>query len=148
MDNQAPGNNDQQENKSWREERWERRQARRAALGGQSKAGGLIVGLLLVILGAVIILQNYGNYTIPIRNWGAFFILIPVVALFDRAYRIYRNSANQITAPVRGAAIFGLILLLAMVIILFNLNWALWGPILIILVGLSILISLFLPNKT
>ena len=39
--NNQPNNatNEQAEPKSWREERWERRQARRAALGGSSSAG-------------------------------------------------------------------------------------------------------------
>jgi O-antigen/teichoic acid export membrane protein len=147
MDNPTPNKNDQQENKSWREERWERRQARRAALGGSGRAGALIIGLLLVVFGAVFLLQNFGNYTIPFNNWGILFLLIPVVALFDRAYRIYRKNGNQLTPPARGAAFFGLILLAVTVIVLFNLNWALWGPLLIILVGIGVLISTILPNR-
>ena len=94
--NNQPNNatNEQAEPKSWREERWERRQARRAALGGSSSAGALIAGLLLVILGVVFLLQNLGNIAISLKNWGALFILIPAVAAFDRAYRLYRTAGN------------------------------------------------------
>ncbi len=147
MDNQAPDKNQPSEPKSWREERWERREerreARRAAGSGSSKAGALIAGLLLIVFGGLFLLQNFGNYTIPINNWGALFILIPAVAAFDRAYRLYRDAGNHFSAGARGAAFVGIILVIVTVVILLNLNWALWGPVLIILVGLAILSSVF-----
>jgi len=146
MNDPSNDNNNKPEPKSWREERWERREARRAALGGQSRGGALIAGLLLVILGLVFLLQNSGYFTITLKNWGALFILIPVVAAFDRAYRIYRYAGNQLTAPARGAALVGLVLLLITLIILFNLNWSVWGPALIILVGIFLLINSILTN--
>jgi O-antigen/teichoic acid export membrane protein len=145
-DQSSMNKNDQTEPKSWREERWERRQARRVAMRSSGKTAPFIAGLLLVILGAVFLLQNFGNFSIPFKNWGALFLLIPVIALFDRCYRIYRNNGNQLTPQARGAGVTGMILLAVTGIILFDLNWTIWGPVLIILAGIGILISFILPN--
>jgi hypothetical protein len=147
MNEQPPNNNNQPEPKSWREVRWEQRQARRAALGSPGKGVALIAGLLLVLLGVVFLLQTSGYFTIQLQNWGALFILIPVVAAFDRAYREYRFAGNQLTAQARGAAMVGIVLIIVTVVILFNLNWAIYGPVLIILVGLGLLSNVVFPNS-
>lgn len=147
MNEPSSTQNQPPEPKSWREERRERRQARRAALGSPGRGAGLIAGVLLVLLGIVFLLQNSGYLTIQLQNWGALFILIPVVASFDRAYREFRSAGNQLTAQARGAALVGLVLLIVTVVILFDLNWAIYGPILIILVGLGLLSNVVFPNR-
>ncbi len=147
MNEQSSTQNNQPEPKSWREERWERRQARRAALGSPGKGVVLISGLLLVLLGIVFLLQTCGYLTIQLENWGAIFILIPVLALFDRASREYRIAGNQLTPQARGAALVGLALLVVMVVVLFNLNWAIYGPVLVILVGLGLLSSTLVSSR-
>lgn len=140
-----PGNsNDQSEPKSWREERRERREVRRAALGNPTRGGALIAGLLLVVLGAVFLLQNSINFAISLKNWGALFILLPAVAAFDRGFRFYRKAGNQLTAQSRAAIFVGITLIVVMFVILMNLNWAVWGPLLIILVGAGLLINTLL----
>jgi len=146
MDDKPENASDQPEPKSWREERRERREARRAALGSPSKAGPLLAGLLLVILGAVFLLQNSGYIAVTLRNWGALFILLPVIGSFDRAYRLYRAAGDQFTAQARGAALFGVVLLIVTFVVLFDLNWAIWGPAIIILLGLGLLLSAVLKN--
>lgn len=146
MNEQSSTQNNQPEPKSWREERWERRQARRAALGSPGKGVVLISGLLLVLLGIVFLLQTCGYLTIQLENWGAIFILIPVLALFDRASREYRIAGNQLT-PKHAAALVGLALLVVMVVVLFNLNWAIYGPVLVILVGLGLLSSTLVSSR-
>jgi cobalamin synthase len=147
MTEQPSTQNNQPQTKSWREERWERREARRAALGNPGKGVALIAGLLLVLLGIVFLLQSNGNFIIPLNNWGALFIIIPVLALFDRAYREYRTAGNQLTPQSRGAALVGLVLLVVMLVVQFNLNWAIYGPILIILVGLGLLSSTLFSSR-
>jgi O-antigen/teichoic acid export membrane protein len=147
MDNQTQNGSQPPEIKTWREERLERRQARRAALGGPSSVGAVIAGFLLVIFGAIFLMQNYFSYTIPLKNWGALFILIPAVIAFDRSYRIYRTSGNRFTAAARGTAIVGFILLAVTVVILFNLNWAIWGPVLAIVAGIGLLLSVVFKNS-
>jgi O-antigen/teichoic acid export membrane protein len=146
MDTKTQNGSQPPEIKSWREERLEHRQARRAALGGPSRAGALVAGFLLVIFGAIFLLQNYFSYTIPLKNWGALFILIPAIVAFDRSYRIYRTAGNRFTAAALGAAVVGLILLAVTVVILFNLNWAIWGPVLAIVAGLGLLLGVFFKN--
>lgn len=147
MNNQSPNNNDQPEPKSWREERWERRQARRAAYGNSGRGGTLIAGLLLVILGAAFLLQNAGYFIIPLKNWGALFILIPAFGSFSRAVWIYRAEGNQLTVRARGAFFLGIMLVIITAVILFDLNWLIWGPVLIILVGLGLLLNSILSPK-
>ncbi len=145
--NTTPSNpNEQPEVNSWREDRRERREARRAALGNPSKGGALIVGLILVILGAVVLLQNSGNFSISWRNWGALFILLPAIAAFDRGYRYYRNAGNQLNGQARGALFVGIILVVVTFVILLNLNWTIWGPVLIILAGILLLFNTLLNS--
>jgi peptidoglycan/LPS O-acetylase OafA/YrhL len=146
-DQSSMNKNDQTEPKSWREERWERREARRALIGNRGRGGGLLMGLLLVLLGIVFLLQNYGNFSIPLKNWGALFILIPAIGAFDRSLRIYRNSGNQLIPQARGAFIVGVVLVLVAAVLLLNLNWMVWGPVLIIIAGLGLLINSILPNR-
>jgi hypothetical protein len=147
MTEQPSSQNNQTEDKSWREERWEHRQARRAALGNPGKGVALIAGLLLVLLGIVFLLQTSGYLIIQLQNWGALFILIPVLALFDRAYREYRFAGNQLTPRASGTALVGIVLLIVMVVVLLNLNWAIYGPVLVILVGLGLLSSILFSSK-
>jgi hypothetical protein len=147
MTEQPSSQNNQTEDKSWREERWEHRQARRAALGNPGKGVALIAGLLLVLLGIVFLLQTSGYLIIKLQNWGALFILIPVLALFDRAYREYRFAGNQLTPRASGTALVGIVLLIVMVVVLLNLNWAIYGPVLVILVGLGLLSSILFSSK-
>lgn len=121
-----------------REARRQRREERREALGipgGSTWA----VGLVLIILGGVLLMQNIGVYKIPFTNWWALFILIPALGSLDRAYRAYKHADNQLTAFARNSMFVGLILTMVAGMFLLNLNWSIFGPIFIILVGLGIL---------
>jgi hypothetical protein len=147
MNNQPESVNKPSDPISWREERIERRQARREARGSQPGAGTVVAGLLLVLLGVVYLLQNVINLSVPIKNWGALFILIPVFILFDRAFRFYRNAGNRLTSTVWGAGFFGMILLVFTGVILFELNSEIWGPTIIILVGIGILAGAMIKTR-
>ena len=54
---------------------------------------------------------------------------------------MYQNAGDQLTAPARGSLFVGLILLLITAMFLFNLSWTLFGPIILILAGIGILIN-------
>jgi len=123
------------------EARRQRREARRAEFGAPSSGGTWIAGLILIVLGVAFLMQNMGMFLIPFTNWWALFILIPAIGAFDRAFRAYRNADNQLTATVRGSLLVGLILTIISGLFLFNLNWTFFGPIVIILVGLGILLN-------
>src|SRR5437899_3153571 len=94
----------------WRDVRpdegWDRRSHRRDVRWGTGRSW--IIGLALIALGVIFLAQNFG-YPIP-QNWWAFLILIPAVGSFAAAWNIYRRSGNEVTPPVRGSIIAGLIL--------------------------------------
>ena len=120
------------------EERRRRREERRA--GRMPWLGGVI----LIALGIIFLLQNFG---LPVLdNWWALFILLPAVGAFGNAWRDYQNAGGRLTASARWSLIVGLILTIVTAIFLFNLNWGLLGPVLIILAGLGLLLNALLPD--
>jgi hypothetical protein len=127
--------------------RRQRRESRRAALGTPSSIGTLTLGAILILLGVAFLLQNMGTFALPLKNWGALFILIPAFGAFDRAWRFYRNAGDQFTSQARGALLVGVILTIVTVLILFELNWTFYGPLLIILVGIGILVNALLSGR-
>ena len=88
-----------------------------------------------------------GTFILPLKNWGALFILIPAFGAFDRAWRFYHNGDDQLTSQVLGALLVGLVLTAVTIMILFELNWTFYGPLLIILVGVGILVHATLSGK-
>ncbi len=125
------------------EARAQRRAARHAATGGLN----WVAGLILVALGGAFLLQNMGALSITIHNWWALFILIPALGSFDTALRAYRNSGNRLNATARGALLAGAIMTVVTLAFLFDLDWTYFGPMLIILVGVGVLINSLLPGQ-
>jgi uncharacterized integral membrane protein len=119
------------------EARQQRREERRAMRGS---TGAWVGGAVLILLGVVFLAQNMG-YTILTGNWWALFILIPAVGALGNAWRLYQSAGNRLNGAARGSLFGGLILLIITAIFLFNLNWAILGPLVIILVGLGILLN-------
>jgi hypothetical protein len=119
--------------------RQQRREARREFLGAPSTGSALVAGSILILLGAAFLLQNFGAFVIPLQNWWALFFMVPAVGAFDTAWRSYRQE-NRMTAAARGSLLIGSILTLVTAIYLFQLNWAIFGPVLIILTGLGLLV--------
>jgi uncharacterized membrane protein len=127
--------------------RMQRREARRAALGTPSRGSTWITGLIMILLGVAFLLRTTGTFDFPLNNWWALFILIPAIGAFDTALRIYRNSNNQLTAPAGGSLIVGLVLTFVTASFLFNLNWDIFGPVILILAGIGILAVAILRNN-
>jgi hypothetical protein len=123
------------ERRAWREQR----RATRWSRG----YGGWMGDALLILLGVIFLLQNFGP-AYPF-NWWALFILIPALGAFGAAWNWYKQT-GQFGAPARGALIGGVVLTLAAVGLLFNLAWGLVLPVLLILAGIALLVNLMLPN--
>jgi len=123
--------------------RHQRREERRAARGGRN-GGAWVGGAVLIILGIVFLLQNTGAFSL--ENWWALFILIPARGAFGRAWRTYQDAGGRITAAVRSALIGGVVLTMVSAAFLFNLNWGLLAPVLILLAGIGLLINGLLPR--
>ena len=119
--------------------RRQRQEARRAALGTPSHSSTWVTGLILILLGVAFLIRTTGNFNFPLNNWWALFILIPAIGALDTALRIYRNSDNQLTAPAGGSLLVGLVLMFVTASFLFNLNWDIFGPAVLILAGIGIL---------
>jgi hypothetical protein len=151
MSNQTPLPN--QENQSslppadqdWREvrrsEREARREERRARHGSSDTPW--VGGVILILLGVIFLLQNFTQF--QLNNWWALFILIPAFGSFATAWNIYRQT-GRLNRPVRGALISGGVFLLITAAFLFNLNWGLVFPVLLIAWGVSLLLNSLLPD--
>jgi hypothetical protein len=123
-----------------RRERHERRAARRGEWGGW--AGPSLGGLVLVILGVGLLLQNFG-YQLPER-WWALLLLVPAVASLVAALRSYRErgAAPDTIAALVGGGIFTLLALA----LFFGVDWGIFWPVVLILIGLSILVRGYWPR--
>lgn len=117
------------------ESRRDRMTKRRQERGGGSP---WMVGLVLVAVGVVFLLQNTtGLY---INNWWAFFILIPAFGSFENAWRVYQHNGS-FNASARSSLIGGIALTAVAAVFLFNLDWVIFGPVLLILGGAALLLS-------
>ena len=99
-------------------------------------------GLILIVLGLVFLLNNLSGF--ELHNWWALFILIPAFGAFRRAWERY-NNAGLVDRDVRQALFSGLLLTALTAVFLFNLSWLLFGPVLLILLGLTLLGNEILP---
>jgi hypothetical protein len=122
------------------EARQERREARRAARGG----GGWLVGGLLILLGLILFGQNLG--ILAFENWWALFILIPAVAAFATAAGMVRVADGHVTRRARTQIIIGLVLTAVTAALLFELDWSIVGPGLLILSGIALVINALVPD--
>jgi hypothetical protein len=97
--------------------------------------------------GGLFLLRNTGTFDIPLKNWWALFILIPAIGSLDTARRLYRSAGNQLTAAAGGSLLVGVILTFLTAVFLFGLNMSYFGPILIILVGVGILVTYMIGSR-
>ena len=124
-----------------RAERWARREARWERRSGRHY--GWVGGAILIFIGVIFLLQNMGS--VFLFNWWALFILIPAFFLFVGAWDSYQANGRL----TRGAAFsltWGCIFTLAALVFLFNVNLGLYWPILLIVGGVLLLASAFLPG--
>ena len=143
--NSAPVNSVQPTDDDQRSLRRQRLEARREARddGG---IGAWVTGLVFICLGVLFLLQNMGMLTL-MQNWWALFILIPAVGAFANAWRAFRKADGRLTRAARGSIVGGLVLTLVAAAFLFSLDWAILGPILIILAGIGVLVNVTLPGE-
>lgn len=128
----------------WRAERRREREERRRLRHEQHGWGGpWIGGLILVLVGVIFLLQNFGM-KLP-DNWWTVFILIPAAASLAAAWRAYEASGvanGAVFAPL----IAGLILLAVFLALFFGLNWGMFWPVILIVVGLGVLARAYWPR--
>lgn len=127
---------------SWRDLRDQERQERRAARG----ESGWIFGIILVLLGVLLWLQNMNAVTIS--NWWALFILLPAFGALASAWRMYSRQ-QEVSAGVISSFFFGVVLLGVVVVFVFNLTlyWGIVLPVLLIFGGVSMLLPAILSRR-
>ncbi|MCA9941439.1 MAG: hypothetical protein KC418_22525 [Anaerolineales bacterium] len=99
-----------------------------------------LVGGILVLLGIIFLLGNYGG--VVLQNWWALFILIPAVSNLSSAWNDYRTNGH-LTHRGRNGLTWGLVILATAIVFLLNLNWGVVWPIFLIIIGLGSLLTFF-----
>ena len=110
-----------------------------AAYGEATALGSVF----LLVLGVIFLLQNVRGFYL--NNWWALFILIPAVGSFADAWNRYRQD-GRLSKRVRGALVSGCVFLLITATFLYNWNWGLVLPVLLIIWGLTLLVNSLLPD--
>jgi hypothetical protein len=108
--------------------------------GKTTMAGGVV----LILLGLLLLGQNL--HLVALKNWWALFILLPAVGSLGTAWRLVQAASGRFTWCARSAAFLGLMLTLVTAVFVFELNWFLLGPGLLIAAGLGTLINALLPE--
>jgi hypothetical protein len=105
----------------------------------------LFVGLVLVVIGVIFLLQQVGGFSL--QNWWALFILVPAFGSFSSAWVAYR-SAGRVNEGVRAGLGGGMIVLVLALMFLFNLDWSIFWPLMVIVPGLTVIFNGFtLPGS-
>lgn len=117
-----------------REERWQRHGSRRH---------GWIWGIILVILGVVLLLENLGMRFL--ENWWALFILIPAFWAYVGAWDVYQDN-NRLTRRAASALTLGILLTVVAFVFLLNVAVGVYWPVLLIAGGLALLMTGLIPE--
>jgi hypothetical protein len=102
-----------------------------------NRNGAWIGAAVLIGLGVIFLLQNFGLF--QIGNWWALFILLGTAGAWGSAWRIYQNNGRRVNGAVTGAFIGGLFPLAVTLIFLFGLDWGRIWPVFLIIAGIAAL---------
>lgn len=110
---------------------------RRTAEGPASRSTPLIIGGVLIVIGALLMVENWADLNL---NWWALFILIPALSYLANAWEIYKTD-GRLTASARSPLVVGVALLLLTSLFLFELSWGTLWPLFLIIIGVGVLIA-------
>lgn len=102
-----------------------------------------VFGGVLIVLGVFMLLRNVTGWNFG--NWWALFILIPAIGSLAKAWQLY-GVYGVINEHVRGPLIGGVVLLFVFAMFFFGFNWALFWPIILIVIGIGALTGAFARN--
>lgn len=133
------------ENEVTNDEYYDRRTARRQRLEKRraGRSGSWVAGAILILIGIFIMLQNLTSF--ELENWWALFIMIPAIGAFGNAWRVFQSD-GRLSGQARASLISGFILTIVTAFFLLNLNWTIFGPVLLILAGVGLLVNVLLPG--
>jgi hypothetical protein len=110
----------------------------------KNRWSGLIWGVLLVAAGVILSLRSMG-WVGTTFNWWAIFVFMPAIGLLGTASAAIKNNDGQLTSPARGALGSAAIIFTVAVLLLFGLDWGIWWPLMLVVPGLSTLLTSFAP---
>lgn len=100
------------------------------------------IGLIFIGGGAIVLLNQMGILSFEL-NWWALFILMPAVGALSGAYNRYRTTNSLFDMGVIMPALIGLFMVALsfsmLVGVFWNINWSLYWPIILIIIGLGII---------
>lgn len=100
---------------------------------------GMPVGGLIVLgVGVVFLARNFG-LDLP-DHWWALFIVVPAAFMLVTAARFYRID-SRLSPRVSSLAMTGTLMLAVGIALFVGVNWAMFWPVLVIIVGLWIIAS-------
>jgi uncharacterized membrane protein YjjP (DUF1212 family) len=102
------------------------------------------VGVILILVGVLFLIQKTTGMNF--NNWWALFILIPTVESFTRAWQAIQSADGRVTSSARSSLIGGLVLTTVTAILFFDLDWVIFGPVLLIVAGMGVLLNAVLPK--
>lgn len=119
----------------------------------EKRSSTITGGLVLIILGAFFLAENFGLFDVFDQvlgqftfNWWAFFILIPIVAISVKLVESFRANDGQLNKDAQGQVGGLLILSLVFVALLLNWNWGVIWPLFLVAIGLNILLPMLLKK--
>lgn len=112
-------------------------QERRRVRRGDSSLWGAVI---LILVGGYFLLQQTGLIR-GVFNWWALFILIPAVSSLAAAWAIFRANDYRLNAAVVSPAGGGAVILTVALMFLLNLDWGIYWPLMIVVPGLTMLLS-------
>ena len=110
--------------------------------GNTKQSSNLWMGLIFIFGGIATLLNQLGLLSFEL-NWWALFIMMPAAGFLSGAYNRFRANENLFSMDVAFPALIGLFLvglsISLLVDVVWNINWSLVWPFIIILIGLGMI---------
>jgi len=115
--------------------------------GPRGGVPGRIIGAIVLIgLGVIFLLKQYGIDIPLFQNWWAFFILLPAIGAFWTGYTAYQREGRW-TNEARGAIVGGVFIALVAFAFLLQLDWGKIWPLFLIIPGIFLLFDIWGPGR-
>lgn len=110
--------------------------------GNRSNSSNIWIGLIFIGGGAIVLLNQMGVLSFEL-NWWALFILMPAFGALSGAYNRYRAMNSLFEMGVMIPALIGLFMVALsfsmLVGVFWNIDWSLYWPIILIIIGLGMI---------
>lgn len=136
------GNFDQRSRAGRREERRKARASRREERWG--KGGAWVGGVILIALGVVFLLQNFG-FPVP-KNWWAIFIMVPGIAALGAAWSLHERAGAWTSGAV-GSLLAGSIIVGMAIVFFFGFDLGKFWPLILVALGVAALSGAGWPRR-